>query len=65
MGAGWISQVRFHRTRGHFFPLDGTFTPEAVRDNWSKITDWSDYTVPQNPQVDPLSVGEVFFISDI
>jgi 3-hydroxyacyl-CoA dehydrogenase/3a,7a,12a-trihydroxy-5b-cholest-24-enoyl-CoA hydratase len=46
VGAGWISRVRWQRTQGAFFDVKKGFTPEMVRDGWSKVDDWSNPTVP-------------------
>jgi len=50
VGAGWVSTIRRIRTEGHFFPLSRPFTPEDIRNNWGKITDFSRYTVPTSIQ---------------
>ena len=31
VGAGYISEIRWERSRGHVFKTDATFTPSAVR----------------------------------
>jgi len=46
VGGGWIAAVRWQRSKGAFFPLDGSFTPEAVRDKWAVITDFKDAEYP-------------------
>ncbi|KAK7115689.1 peroxisomal multifunctional enzyme type 2-like [Littorina saxatilis] len=47
MGAGWISQVRFERSKGAVVRTRDSFgTPEAVRENWEKITDFTDSDKP-------------------
>jgi len=47
-GAGFVSKVRWQRTKGNFFELS-KFTPEAIRDNWSSVVDWTEATHPSNP----------------
>jgi len=39
VGAGWMSQVRLQRTEGAFVPVDA-LDVEAVRDNWTKVTNF-------------------------
>jgi hypothetical protein len=41
LGAGWVSQVRFQRSQGVFFPTDASFTAEAVRDRFTQIGDFA------------------------
>ena len=31
VGAGYVTEVRWERSRGHIFKTDDTFTPSAVR----------------------------------
>lgn len=47
VGAGFITKHRFQRTKGHSFDFEG-FTAEKVRDNWSKIVDWTNAFVPES-----------------
>lgn len=50
-GAGWISSVSWQRTRGHMFPIySGPVTPEDIRREWPRITDWSHPTYPKSTQ---------------
>ncbi|KAF2790188.1 multifunctional beta-oxidation protein-like protein [Melanomma pulvis-pyrius CBS 109.77] len=41
-GMGWYAQTRWQRTGGHGFPIDVKLTPEAVYEQWAKITDFDD-----------------------
>ncbi|KAJ7387266.1 hypothetical protein OS493_004242 [Desmophyllum pertusum] len=42
MNAGWGAQLRWQESAGAMLRKGGvTVTPEMVRDNWGKITDWS------------------------
>ncbi|KAL9981777.1 hypothetical protein ACROYT_G010524 [Oculina patagonica] len=49
MAAGWGAQLRWQESSGAMLRKGGvTVTPEMVRDNWDKITDW---TGPVKPKV--------------
>eukprot|EP01100_Stratorugosa_tubuloviscum_P005008 TRINITY_DN227_c0_g1_i1.p1 TRINITY_DN227_c0_g1~~TRINITY_DN227_c0_g1_i1.p1 ORF type:complete len:308 (+),score=168.74 TRINITY_DN227_c0_g1_i1:58-981(+) len=48
VGAGWVSRVRWQRTKGSFFALNGPqkISVESVRDKWSEINDFTDANYP-------------------
>lgn len=45
VGAGWISQVRWERSKGSYFPPSG-FTPDDVYEAWNQIRDFEQATHP-------------------
>jgi 3-hydroxyacyl-CoA dehydrogenase/3a,7a,12a-trihydroxy-5b-cholest-24-enoyl-CoA hydratase len=49
VGAGWVSRVRWQRSKGAFFPLNQPFTPESVAGQWETIQDFSDPAYPTSP----------------
>jgi 3-hydroxyacyl-CoA dehydrogenase/3a,7a,12a-trihydroxy-5b-cholest-24-enoyl-CoA hydratase len=49
VGAGWVSRVRWQRSRGAFFPLNQSFTPENIAGQWETIQDFRDPTYPAAP----------------
>lgn len=40
VGAGFIAEVRWERSKGVVFKTDATFTPSAVQAQWEQITDF-------------------------
>jgi 3-hydroxyacyl-CoA dehydrogenase/3a,7a,12a-trihydroxy-5b-cholest-24-enoyl-CoA hydratase len=46
VGGGFMSRLRWERTRGKTFKLGRAISPEAVRQSWETITDFTDATHP-------------------
>ncbi|PSR79054.1 hypothetical protein PHLCEN_2v7241 [Hermanssonia centrifuga] len=47
LGAGFIAEIRWERSKGTVFKTDTSFTPSAVKEKWSQVTDFS---APEYPQ---------------
>ncbi|KAH9964369.1 peroxisomal hydratase-dehydrogenase-epimerase [Lactifluus volemus] len=47
LGAGYVSEIRWERSRGAVFKTDGSFTPSAVKQRWEEL---NDFTNPEHPQ---------------
>ncbi|EIN03743.1 multifunctional beta-oxidation protein [Punctularia strigosozonata HHB-11173 SS5] len=47
VGAGYVAEIRWERSKGAVFKTDASFTPSAVKEKWSEITDFTnpDYIV--------------------
>lgn len=51
-GGGWVAQVKWKRTQGHYFDVDSSFGPEQIKEQWARITDWTDSDFPDDTHQD-------------
>ena len=58
VGSGWMAQTRWQRTGGHGFPVDVKLTPEAVKGQWERITNFDDGRAdhPEDPQAGTAAI---------
>ncbi|KZT07638.1 multifunctional beta-oxidation protein [Laetiporus sulphureus 93-53] len=58
VGAGYIAEVRWERSKGVVFKTDVSFTPSAVQEKWSDVTDFDEGVEhPQGlPDFDPQAI---------
>ncbi|KAG9314887.1 hypothetical protein JVU11DRAFT_3989 [Chiua virens] len=47
VGAGFVAENRWERSKGNIWKTDETFTPSAVKLKWSEVCDFSDSRHPQ------------------
>ncbi|KAH9987325.1 peroxisomal hydratase-dehydrogenase-epimerase [Russula compacta] len=47
LGAGYVSEIRWERSRGVVFKTDDSFTPSAVKQRWEELTNFAN---PDHPQ---------------
>ena len=46
VGGGFMSKIRWQRSKGHLFSLDGGITMENIAANWDSVTDFSQPAYP-------------------
>lgn len=51
-GGGWVAQVKWKRTQGHYFDVDSKFGPEEIKAQWSKITNFDGADFPEDTAQD-------------
>lgn len=49
IGAGYVANLRWERSRGLLMKPDHTYTPAAIRQKWSQIHDFSEADYPSGP----------------
>lgn len=40
VGAGFVAEIRWERSKGAVFKTDASFTPSAVAERWNEVTDF-------------------------
>jgi multifunctional beta-oxidation protein len=48
VGAGFVAEVRWERSKGSIFKTDKSFTPSAVKEKWAEVTDFTNADHPKN-----------------
>jgi len=47
VGAGYVAEIRWERSKGVVFKTDNTFTPSAVKQRWNELTDFANADHPE------------------
>jgi len=51
-GGGWVAQVKWKRTQGHYFDVDSGFGPEDIKNHWNDITNFDGADFPEDTAQD-------------
>ncbi|KAI0064752.1 peroxisomal hydratase-dehydrogenase-epimerase [Artomyces pyxidatus] len=47
LGAGYVAEIRWERSKGVVFKTDESFTPSAVKQRWNELTNFTDADHPK------------------
>ncbi|EGO24290.1 hypothetical protein SERLADRAFT_415443 [Serpula lacrymans var. lacrymans S7.9] len=48
VGAGFVAEIRFERSKGAIWRTDDSFTPSAVKEKWPEVQDFSEARYPES-----------------
>ena len=66
VGAGFIAEIRWERSKGTLFKTDETFTPSAVKEKWGLVTKFEEATYPNSMgDLDPVVRRLQFMLSPV
>lgn len=62
VGAGFVAEIRWERSKGAIFKTDTSFTPSAVKAGWGEVTNFTNPTHPDGMgNLDPMVELEPIF----
>lgn len=62
VGAGFVAEIRWERSKGAVFRTDASYTPSAIKQRWKEITNFTDADHPSSLRdFDPIVCSFFFF----